>query len=151
MKICILKCVKDLNRRHWKRERELTHSQYLIVSEFTGFSESYISLYQDYRVQRKRDDQSRQIILLLATAYLETFRCTRLRKCLVSIIIQSLVKLAKALRSIYGTHIFVIVSVYQGKLWADKSYFHKSQIFLSVSQCSLTERDGTKFLRSQKH
>lgn len=66
-------------------------------------------------MQRKREDQSRQIILLLETARLGTFKCGRLRKCLASVIIHNTVKSVKALRSIYGKHIFIIVSVYQGK------------------------------------
>lgn len=91
----------------------------------------------------KREDQSRQIILLLATAYLGTSKCSRLRKCLLAIMIQlSPTKSVKAPRNIYDKHNFIIIAIYQRKLGSDKCLIlTKVRSFLSVSQCPLTETD----------
>lgn len=102
----------------------------------------------------KREDQSRQIILLQATAYLGTSKCSRLRKCLVAIMIQlSPVKFVKALRSIYGKHNFIIISVYQWKLGSDKCLiFTKVRFFyLFLNVLWLKQMKLSKFLRPQKH
>lgn len=102
----------------------------------------------------KREDQSRQIVSLQAIAYLGTFKCSRLRKCLVAIMIQlSLVKSVKAPRSIYGKHNFIIVSVYQWKLGSDKCLIctRVRSFYLFLNALWLKQMELSKFLRYQKH
>lgn len=102
----------------------------------------------------KREDQSRQTILLQAAAYLGTCKCSRLRKCLVAIMIQlSLVKSVKAPRSIYGKHNFIIVSVYHGKLGSDKCLIctRVRSFYLFLNALWLKQMELSKFLRYPKH
>jgi len=67
--------------------------------------------------------------------------------------IQSPVKSVKALRSIYGKHIFVIVSVCQGKLGSGKCLiFTRIRAFYPLlSALWLKEMQLSQLLRSQKH
>lgn len=79
----------------------------------------------------KKEDQSRQITLLLAAAYLGTTKWRRLRKSLVTTIIQSPVKSVKALRSNYGKHLFLLLLFLKENPGQVSIFLHKSQIFVS--------------------